>query len=342
MKMGFFRNILNPWRLFKAFLILFLVFLILTGAYFFTGSVPRESEVVFGVTFSQVFAQEMGLDWKEAYTAALDDLGVRKLRLIAYWQKIEPEREKYFWEDLDWQIREADKRGAEIVLALGRKLPRWPECHVPGWAKNLPEPEQQARILLLIEETVSRYRNERAIKAWQVENEPFLKRFGECPEVNKDFLNEEISLVRQLDFKNRPIMLTASGELSSWTAPAVRADILGTTLYRTVWDDLLGHFRYPIPPVFYHKRAKLTKLITGIDKVVIIELQAEPWGPKMIYETSIRDQEKSMNLESFREIVEYTKKTGLDEAYLWGVEWWYQRKEQGNDALWAEAKNLFH
>ncbi len=339
--MGFFRDILNPWRLFKSFLIISLIFLILVGGYFFTGSVPQEAKVVFGVTFSQIFAEEMGLDWKEAYLAALDDLGVRKLRLIAYWQKMEPKNGEYFWEDLDWQIREADKRGAEVVLAVGRKLPRWPECHIPGWARNLPETGQQERMLLLIREIVKRYQDERAIKIWQIENEPFLKGFGECPELDKEFLDKEISLVRQLDFNNRPIMLTTSGELSDWNKPAIKADILGTTLYRTIWDDLVGHFRYPIPPIFYHKRAKLTKLITGVDKVVIIELQAEPWGPKMIYETSIRDQEKSMNLEIFREIVEYTKKTGLDEAYLWGVEWWYQRKEQGNDTMWIEAKKLF-
>jgi len=56
------------------------------------------------------------------------------LRLVAYWQKIEPEQGKYSFEDLDWQIKEAEKRDIEVILVIGRKVSRWPECHIPEWA----------------------------------------------------------------------------------------------------------------------------------------------------------------------------------------------------------------
>jgi len=158
--------------------------------------------------------------------------------------------------------------------------------------------------------------------------------------LDKDFLIKEISLVRKLD-KKRPIILTASGELSSWIQPAIYADVLGTTLYRIIWNDRIGHITYPIPAVFYYKRANFVKRVTGIEKVIIIELQAEPWGPKMIYETDVRFQTASMDLDKFKGIIDYTYRTGFDEAYLWGVEWWYQRKEQGNDTVWSEAKKLW-
>ncbi|MFH1937972.1 MAG: beta-galactosidase [Patescibacteria group bacterium] len=324
------------------FLILFTICLAGIAIYFFTGEVQLAPKVAFGVTFSQIWAEDMGLDWQSTYSAILDDLGVNKLRLIAYWPIIEPKKNEYSFDDLDWQIREADKRGAEVVLAIGQKLPRWPECHIPEWAERLNNSDREQQILLMITEIVNRYQGNDAIVAWQVENEPFLKGFGVCPEFDEGFLDNEIALVRELDFDRRPIIVSASGELSSWTKPARKANILGTTLYRIVWDDRIGHFKYPIPPIFYYNRANYVKRFTDVEKIIIIELQAEPWGPKMIYETSIKDQDKSMDFQRFNEAVEYVRQTGFDEAYLWGVEWWYWNKEvRGNNAIWAEAKKLW-
>jgi len=247
---------------------------------------------------------------------------------------------------LDWQIQEAKKRKVEVILAVGRKVPRWPECHIPSWAKNLSETEQQKRILLWLRKVVEHYRNEATIKIWQIENEPFLKGFGQCPKFKKEFLEKEILLVRSLDspqFK-RPVMLTTSGELSSWLWPAIEADILGTTLYRTVFiEEIKRHFRYPLRPVFYYKRAQLVKKITGLQKIVVIELQAEPWQEKALYETSVEEHFQTMNLEKLKEIIEYTRQTGFDEVYFWGVEWWYWLKErQSQNGFWEEMRKIFY
>ncbi len=325
------------------FIILSVIFLAGFLIYLFTGKAPVVEEINFGVTFSQYFAEQMDFDWKEMYLAILDELGVKKLRLVAYWQKVEPEQGKYSFEDLDWQIEEAGKRDVEVILVIGRKVPRWPECHIPEWAYQLNESKQQEELLSLISEIVRHYQGNETIKVWQVENEPFLIGFGECPEFNKEFLEKEINLVRELDTDKRPILLTASGELSSWTQPASRADIFGTTLYRIVWSDVFErHVEYPIPAVFYYKRAQLTKLLTGVDKAIIVELQAEPWNHLMIWETTPEEQDKTMNLEKFKEIIEYTKQTGFEEAYLWGAEWWYWLKEKHNiNTLWLEAQKLW-
>jgi len=323
--------------------LIIVIFLICIFVYLFTGEVEKSQDITFGVTFSQVFAEQMDLDWKKAYTATLDELNVKKLRLIAYWQKIEPNPGEYIFDDLDWQINQAEKRGAEVILAIGQKLPRWPECHIPEWARELDEPERQEKLLSLLTQIVNHYQNNKTIKIWQIENEPFLKGFGECPGLDKDFLIKEINLVRELDFRKRPILITASGELSIWTQPALMADIFGTTLYRIVWSDILQkHVEYPIPAVFYYKRAKLVKWLTGIEKMIIIELQAEPWSHLMIYENTLEEQFKTMDLERFKEIIDYTYMTGFDEAYLWGVEWWYWIRENHDiDTYWEEAKKLW-
>ena len=342
MSSKFFKDIFNPFRVILASILLIVVLLFIGLVYMFTGKAAPSSDLVFGITFSQKFAEEMELDWQTAYLGILDGLNVKKLRLVAYWDKIEPEQGEYFFDDLDWQIAQAGEREADVILAIGRKLPRWPECHSPKWADELNLSEQQERILLMLTEVINRYKNNQTIKAWQIENEPFLKGFGECPKLDKEFLGREVALARELDFARRPIIITASGELSSWLQPARMADILGTTLYRNVWSDTIGRFEYPIPPIFYGKRAKIVKFFTEVEKVIVVELQAEPWNKKMIYETSAKKQAQSMDLDKFKEVINYARQTGLSEFYLWGAEWWYQKKEQGNDAIWSEAKKLWN
>ena len=75
-----------------------------------------DDEVNFGVTFSNYYAMELGLDWKAAYLATLDDLGVKNLRLAAYWSEIEPENDAFNFDSLDFEINEAEKRNAKVIL----------------------------------------------------------------------------------------------------------------------------------------------------------------------------------------------------------------------------------
>lgn len=340
LRLKFARKNLNPLRILGLFILALVIIIVSFIVYLMTGQAPAVEKIEWGVTFSQPFAEKLELDWQKTYLAILDDLGVRKLRLIAYWPDIEPERDKYNFDDLDWQIEEAAKRGAEVILVMGQKVPRWPECHIPDWASGLTEQKQQAEILSLLNKTVRRYRDNKTIKYWQVENEPFLRGFGECPKLDEKFLDREIDMVMKLD--RRPVIMTTSGELSFWGEPASRTTILGTTLYRIIWSSHFGAVHYPITPVFYYKRAQLTKYLFSLDKVFVVELQAEPWRPKQIYETPVGRQFQSMNLNEFKKTIEYFKKTGMDEAYLWGVEWWYWLKTVEYDSyIWTEAKKLW-
>ena len=329
-------------RILKYFLFGILAFLLLIFCYLFIGTPPQAKEISWGVNFSQKHAQNLGLDWKETYSALLDDLKVKNIKLITHWDLIELNEGKYYFEDLDWQIKKAEEKDARLLLVIGMKTGRWPECHIPEWAKNLNKEEQQKEILEMIEEVVLRYRERVSVWAWQVENEPFFP-FGECPWVDKNFLKKEIDLVKSLDSQSRPIVISDSGEGSLWVNAAKFGDIVGTTLYKKVWFRQLGNYiYYPFPPTFYWRKAQLIEKIFN-KKVVVIELQAEPWGPKLLYESPLEEQEKTMNLERFKANIEFAKKTGLDEFYLWGGEWWYWLKEKQNKPeIWNEAKKLFN
>ena len=315
-------------------IILFTVFLLSRG------HVYEKDELAYGVTFSKIQAIELGLDWQAAYLAILSDLGVKKIRLPAYWSEIEPADGEYFWDDLDWQIRQASKAGTDIILAVGGRLPRWPECHFPDWADKLTTSAREQKILEYIEKVVLRYIGEEAIIAWQVENEPFLSHFGDCPRFKAKFLDREIALARSLD--DRPIVVTDSGELSIWVPAARRADIFGTTMYRDTYSKQLKRYiHYPITPGFFRLKKNLARLFARPDKWVVIELQAEPWGPVPYQEMTKAERDRTMNLKKFREILEFGRQAGFREFYLWGAEWWYWERARGEPEMWDEARALF-
>lgn len=302
----------------------------------YRASLPRRSAPPeFGVTFSTKYARELGLDWKEAYIATLDDLGMRKLRIPVYWDEAESEEGRYAWEDIDWMLDEASKRGAEVILAVGRKTPRWPECHVPGWAAKLDEKTQQERVMRFLEAEIRHFQSYPVIRFWQVENEP-LFHFGKCPPPDRDFLKREILLVRGLD--TRPVMVTDSGELSTWIRTASLGDVLGISMYRLVWNKYLGEVYWPVSPLYYTDRMNLLSPV--VKEVIISELQAEPWFRKPVAETPLDEQFEQMNPERLRGNVDFAVSTGAAEIYLWGVEWWYWLKLQGDDGLWKAARGL--
>ncbi len=325
----------------KKIFILTLTILTILMAFFFLGNAPESDDILWGITFSQKYASDLDLDWKETYIALLDDLGAKKVRIATYWDLIEPEAGVYDFDDLDWQMEEASKRDAEVILVVGMKTPRWPECHVPGWAEDIDKKEQQERIMTLLEEIILRYKNDPIISYWQIENEPFLD-FGVCPWYDKDFFLKEVEKARSLD-PDTPILVTESGELSLWFSGARIGDVVGTTMYRQTWWHRAGgfYFKYPIPAVHYHRKALLIRNLFG-KNVIVAELQGEPWGPAPTFIIDLEEQEKSMNPDIFRANIDYAKKTGLDEFYFWGVEWWYWMKvHHKQPEIWEEAKKLY-
>lgn len=303
------------------------------------GPAPRE-DVRLGMTFSSRYATDLGLDWREAYLAHLDDLEVRKLRLPAYWDLIEKEEGQYNFTDLDWQLDEAAKREAEVILSVGQRVPRWPECHIPEWAKE-DEEKRRAKLLKMIQTTVERYRDRSEITLWQVENEPFLSRFGICPPLDPYYLKSEVALVKVLD-PSRPVLVTDSGELSLWVLAAREGDVFGTTLYRHIWKSGLGYVTYPIGPNFFKVKEFFVRLLTDQEHFMVIELQAEPWANGWVGSVSLEEQFKTMDEKKLLENVDYAKRVGFQDIYLWGGEWWYWLKvKKDYPALWETGKELF-
>jgi hypothetical protein len=146
-----------------------------------------------------------------------------------------------------------------------------------------------------------------------------------------------------LNDPNHKIIVTDSGELSLWIkASQMGGDIVGVTTYKRVWQEQLHTYvSYFFPPVYYNRRADIVKNIFK-DKVIGVELQAEPWCANSVMNSSLAEQEKTMNLKQFKKNVEFAKNTGIDTFYFWGAEWWYYMKTvYNNSEIWDEAKKLF-
>lgn len=277
-----------------------------------------------GVSFSVKYARELGLDWKETYGALLDDMKVRHFRLMSYWDEIEQRPDQYTWDDLDYQFREAEKRGAKVSLAIGFRQPRWPECHMPGWAGSMSKPQRWEELYQFMGDVVDRYKGSPALTSYQLENEALNTAFGICDDHDRARLVHEYKLVKEHD-PSRPIAISVANEFGiPFGQP--RGDIVGFSIYHRVYQRIGGfYFDYPLPAAWHGSRGAVVEKYLK-RPVMIHELQTEPWGPEATVRLSLEEQNKSMDAKRVKKHVDYALQTGIKEVYLWGGEWWYWRK----------------
>ncbi|HLD51093.1 hypothetical protein A3K34_01785 [candidate division WWE3 bacterium RIFOXYC1_FULL_40_10] len=308
---------------------------------------PKPADnITYGVNFSSKYAKEIGLDWKKAYIQILDELKVKKLRVVAYWDEIEPKQGLRDFSDVKWQLEEARKRDAKVILAIGRKVPRFPECHEPKWWSSESEWGTKEDLLLAyISAGVTELKQFDNIEVWQVENEPHFP-FGLCDKVPSDLIQREIKVVRSID--NRPVITQDSGEGGFWVPSYKQADYLGISMYRKVWFDFWGlvsrdrltYFKYPISHGYYKIKADLLGI--PAKNIIITELQGEPWGSKETTKLTTSEKNETMSPKDFTDTLEYSRKSGFSQIYVWGAEWWFWEKEHNNNSFyWETAKHLF-
>lgn len=304
--------------------------------------------MVIGATFIPAYAESFGLDGPQTLDALLDDVGVRHLRLVSYWDQLEPQPGKYDFSLLDWQFAKAEAKGAKVTLGLGLRQPRWPECHIPGWARSQPVNQWQPRLEAFITEVVNRYKTSPALDSYQLENEFFLKGFGECDQIPDSMarwrLVSEYNLLKKLD-PGHTLIISRSNNALGVPVGEPTPDEFGISIYKRVWDGTLTrrYLEYPFPAWYYAFVAGTQKIVTGRD-MIIHELQAESWGPngQHLSDTSVEEANKSFNAERFRARIKFAEGTGMREVYLWGAEYWYHRlKNQHDPSLWNVAKEVF-
>ncbi len=333
-------QVLSPNSMIKRLIAIFLLIVLPLGVAVWLNF--QTYPVTYGISFNQNHAKSLGLDWKVTYEEMLKDLEPKAIRIAAMWSEVEPLPGNYEFDDVDWMMEKAREYESAVTLVVGQKAPRWPECHVPGWlAKRYATDDAEVHLFEYVSTVVERYKDHAALEFWQVENEPFIRfEFGECDGYREDLVDREIKLVRSLD-PERKIIVTDSGEVSTWRIASRSADIFGTTLYRIVRtpQGTIWHYDW-VPPVVYRLKAAIWG--RPARTMIVSELQAEPWFTGAGAEgTSVEEQEQTMNPERLQEHLDYVTHIGVSRAYLWGVEWWYWMKTERNDARYWDIVKTY-
>lgn len=329
----------KPWA--KIILGFFGFIFILATVFYFAYQPPKE--IGWGLNFSPDLAAYLGYKPRDLFVKILDEMHPKYIRLPAYWENLEANQGKFDLASTDakFMLDQAAQHNVKVILVLGHKQPRWPECHHPSWYEQLSPGQKEDALLNVIRKAVDYFKIFPALEMWQVENEPYFNYGQGCPVISSDFLKAEIKLVKSLD--SRPVVVTDSGEKSTWLPAAYAgADVLGSTLYREVYyESKKKYVTYPIPAFVYRVKAGMVRLLSGTNRVMGVELQAEPWFNGGLKETPWTEQAKLMNPDIFYANINYAKNTGLEREYFWGVEWWYWAKSQGHSEMWSAAKEFF-
>lgn len=330
---AFISRLLKPWWAKVIAVLISLVILWFGAGWAGDTFFPVRHDYNFGTSFSIKRAEGFGLDWKTNFTALLDDLKIRKFRLMSYWDTGEPTPGNYNFGDLDWQISEAAKRGAKVTLSIGLRQPRWPECFQPDWATRLIKSARDQALLNYIRTVINRYENNSTVESWQLENEAYNTWFGICGPVDDERIHREFDMVKSISHK--PLTMSL-GDQYGLPIRQPTADAFGYSVYRIVYDRSGPGFYVNLStPLWYHKLRAFVLTAIWHKPLFIHELQLEPWGPADIRRMPISEQDKSMSVEQVHSNIRFARQIGFDDVYTWGSEWWYWRKEKLHDpSIW--------
>ena len=319
-----------------------------------------------GISFSPSRAGYLGLDYRSAFKR-LEAMHFRVIRLSSYWDQVDKEG----YDQLDWLMSEAQRARQPIALTVGMKALGWPEFFVPTSVKDLTGLSQgqdvasdsslRAATLAFVESTVRRYRDNPALVAWQVENEPFNRAGPQRLWIDAKFLRDEITSVRQLDGRHRPLIVNAFSHVnlifdqasarqgfdlrqllgfdadsaeSDSLAVLNRGDVLGLDVYTAIGYQFLGQDHLSRADADWPDRlARVRDLAKRQGKQAwITEAQAEPWEST---EDTYTDP-KSTSPAAIRSVFENLKDAGYGTVLFWGSEYWLWRADNG-DPRWIDA-----
>ncbi len=336
----------------KLFFCLFTIFIL-------TSTGLCEDSILVGTTFSKQQCLYLGLDWKETYQNILS-LNWDIIRLGAYWDEIETAEGHFDFATLDWEIKQAHKKGIPVVLTVGMKAPRWPEYFIPEWIYKKTKLEYSQDIsenivlkeytLRFITKVMGHYNNDIAIKYIQVENEA-LNKFGKKNwQLSKQFLAKEVNLVKSLDTLKRPVILSTATypnvflrflanifTKGNWLNDNLElCNILGINVYPTIGQKTLG-IRHYVKTLPHHRNQRFNYIFKAAKKkgvgVWVMELQAEPWEPGQLVSTQ-KHNPPSISPQAVETYFTELTDSGFRTIFLWGSEYWYYQKEINKNNVW--------
>lgn len=330
---------------------------------------PRHATLL-GISFRPLQAEALGLDVRTTLRTLLA-YPFQLVRLGAYWNRIETEPGQPHFDALDWQIDAAERAGKQIILNVGAvKTFGYPEFFVPSHHLERPlregalvhpaaHPALLSAATAFITRVVDRYKDRRAIVAWQVEHEAVDPLGIEHSwRLAAAFVEAEVNAVRQTD-PTRPIMMNGFLPTSSpvriqqWWRTRDQGDSLSVAQRMA---DMVGVDYYP-----RHALVRIGALTAYLDgsrgraserrrqrlcawavergrQLMISEGQAEPWEtattPPSPAGRGMYSCLPERLIENYNACMRWPAHLY---AYLfWGAEYWVARSQQ-RDTRYIQA-----
>jgi hypothetical protein len=325
-----------------------------------SSGMPLRRSAILGTTFSQLQCRYLDLDYRQTFRQ-ICQLGFDRIRLCCYWNEIEPRERHFDFKALDWLLEEAERHQIGVILAVGMKVPRWPEFHFPEWLSERYEtgagrtsldqrsPAVADHTLRFVDAVVKHTRHAAAIQYWQIENEPFTHleitggRF-----LSPNFVKQETELVRRLALPQQKILLTGSitlpfadfqqDELALQECIAA-ADAVGINVYSKVPMGQTRYYIEPQPAFWQTLQVWQTRLQQSQKEAWIAEAQAEPWEPNQLVATNGILHPSSSPQQALA-LVHQLVNLNYGAILLWGCEYWYWHRQQGRLFWWEAMQKL--
>lgn len=293
---------------------------------------------LWGFSYSPKYASSLDLDWRQSYIFLLDELKPPSVRVPLYWDETETTPGVFSFERLEFLLAEAHKRNIPVVLNVGYRVFRYPECHVPEWAKTFSQHEledAERSYLSGVVQYLSETSLAVSLEAIQIENEARNQLQKNCPPIPYTQLESEVKLFREA-FPHIPIVLTWAGDFppSDYREYIRYGDIVAVSFFPRRWnhvlhiyDEVFSWGRFSIRHI---GRERATAQQQG-KRFWISEFEAEPWGEEKETATPERLLSYKKLLDSYG---------GAERVYLWGAEWWAWKAQQGDTTVLEFIKEL--
>lgn len=304
-------------------------------------------EPQYGLSFSHRRAAELGLDPAEAFLALLIHLKPRLMRLSISWDAIAPEPGRYELDSIRWYLDRTEEYGCRVLLTAGITEPDRRGFSLPAWLTGMAPPSERAgstgqgrlmaNVLLMLERVVAALADYDAIDAWQVENEPFLaaSRSRRTLVINPSLLKREVEVVREVDARHRPIVVTHSGGSvfdRPWHVALGIADVIGENLALSAVDAEGGRLRRSLTRHAIAGRLRLLALAAA--------RQGKPlWITELQTEAPIHSSTSSSRLmDDMQAHIDLARRSGAVRIYLLGAEAGLISQRRGDQRWWDLAR----
>jgi Beta-galactosidase len=336
---------------------------------------PRRHTAL-GISFRTPQVAALGLETQPVLKQLLE-YPFERIRLGAYWNRVETAPGVFNTAELDAQVESAERAGKHIILCAGAlKTFGYPEFFVPAHHLDRPLPEHtlitphtHAKLLAaaadFLTRIVERYKSHQSVIAWQVEHEAVDPLGVEHSwRLSAAFVECEVQAVRAAD-PARPVLMNGYLPVSTpvrvaqWWQTRDQGDSLDVAQRLA---DIVGIDYYPRhallglgPRTLYldgsrvpwqQRRRRQLFAWAGRDqhKLMVSEGQAEPWEavttPPNPPGHAMYSCPPEQLIANYNRCMAWSREAGVPlEAYLfWGAEYWSLRHQSG-DSSYLNAFN---